>query len=115
MSRRTVQRVEVNPLRGNPLAEIAVIGQCHHGVPKTLRRQGIEQVDHAVLHAAGIETVDDMHDVCGHCPPTRSSPRAISGSMSAAKRARVAAAVLRSAFWYGVAISTDRPSSRVSL
>jgi len=34
------------------------------------RRQGVEQVDHAVFHAAGVEAVDDVHDVRGHGPST---------------------------------------------
>src|SRR4030065_2105700 len=92
MSRRTMQRVECDRLRGNSLTKIAVVGKGHHGMPVAFRRQGVEQVDHAVFHATGVEAVDDMHDVCGHRPSTLSSAPPIAGLMSAAKRARVAAA-----------------------
>src|SRR4030067_3691507 len=106
MSRRTMQRMEFYRLRGNSLAEIAVVGQRHHGVPVMFRRQGVEQVDHAVFHATGVEAVDDMHDVCGHRPSTLSSAPPIAGLMSAAKRARVAAADSNSDSSNAVAINT---------
>src|SRR3569832_1213893 len=85
MSRRTVQGMELDRLRREALAKIAIVGERTHGMPVALRRQGIEQVDLAVLHAAGIETVDDMHEENRHSPSTWASPRAMAGSMSAAK------------------------------
>src|SRR3569832_1838691 len=100
MSRRTVQGMELDRLRRDALAKIAIVGERNHGMPVALRRQGIEQVDHAVLQAAGIETVEEMHDLCGHYSSTWSSPRTKTNTKTTTKQTRVAVAVLKSAFLY---------------
>jgi hypothetical protein len=65
-----MQGMKLDSLRSDAVAKIAEVRQRHHGVPKTFRRQGIKQVDHAVFHAPGIEAVDDMHDMRSHGPST---------------------------------------------
>src|SRR5574340_927057 len=112
MPGRALQGMKFDRLRSDATAKFGEIGQRDHAVAIACRRQGIEQVDHAVLQAAGIEAVDDMYDMSAHCPSIRARLCPIAGSMSVAKRASVATAASGSVSSYGVAISTDRPSSR---
>ena len=70
VSRCPMQRMKLDRLGRDAMAEIAEVGEGDHRVPIMLRRQGVEQVDHAVFHPARIETMNDMHDMGRHGPST---------------------------------------------
>jgi hypothetical protein len=62
MSLALAQIEELDLLRGNAVTEIRIAALADHHMAKALRRQMIEQIHHAVFHAAGTKMVDDMGD-----------------------------------------------------
>ena len=62
MAGRLVQRDEADVLAPDAAAEgLGAVGERHHGVAEALGRQMVDQVAHAVLQAADIEAVHDVH------------------------------------------------------
>ena len=51
---------------GDALGDRPHAGERHDGVPVALRRQRVHQVDQAVLHAAGVQAMDDVDQVGGN-------------------------------------------------
>ena len=92
MAGRLVQVDKCHIVALDPVTELGMVGQADDHMAKTFARQAVDQVDQAVLQAAGAEVVDHMGEQRGSAHFARSSTASSAGLWAARNSASKALA-----------------------